>query len=932
MLITVVYFAIHNPKTQTYLTKLAANWIGNTLKTKVSVGEVSFDFTSSLLLRKVYVQDLQGDTLIFIEELGTRLFGIDISNNRYHLKKVSLKDSKFYLNYNENIGLNLDFIIQQFASEDSSESAIPYLQCDELVVENFHFKYDDYTQPRAQQGIDYSHLDIAQLYCNLQDFSLVEDSIFSTINHLRLHERSGFKLLDLNTKAKIASNMLSLKKLQLKTEKSEIKGNVLFEYNAWSDYTEFLTNVSIQGNLEKSAINFSDIAYFDAQHLWGIDFPLNVKGKIQGTIGNFYTKDAEISFGKQSFLKGNVTVKGIPDIEKAYITASIKNLVSNANDLRLIPIPPFDKKENLQIPEPMTRLGNMRFSGNYAGYFSDFTASGNFFSDIGNLTGNLAMSYDSVNQKTAYTGDIAASEFHVGKLIKDTLVGKISMKSKIIGTGLTADNVQMRVEGVVQHIFVNRYRYQNITLNADISKKTFNGDLFIAEKNIDMAFHGKVNLSKKIPEFNFSVDLNHADLFALKLSNRDSISQFSTHLSCDFIGLELENVLGSVSLKNTCYKEGTRKIQIKNINLSATKEQKSKTKTAVFASDFAEGTLIGNFESSHLPESFKYILSVAVPEFFESEKIKKPKKEHYFNYDIIVKNIQPILSVFYPDLQLHSDVTLKGSYNSVIEEFNSKIKADSFTLNGKKIDEFETTLNFSEQILSTDIYSKIIQIADSAFLTNVHVLTKTTDNNIQFGVTWNSKGKYNTKGDIGGLATVYNKQKIKIGFFNSDLVLADSLWTIKENNKIVIDSSSIMVDQFILTGGNESLEIDGRLSKSSYEKLYIKLHNFNLKYVNLFVNQNDLKIKGYANGEAELSDLTGSVVINSNLELKNIEINDVWVGNGTLNTVWNPKKEALTIQSNLTNKSVESFKIKGNFYPYATKDNIRPFRFHIRNG
>ena len=59
---------------------------------------------------------------------------------------------------------------------------------------------------------------------------------------------------------------------------------------------------------------------------------IQIKGTVKGTVDNLNAKDIIIQAGKDTYLRGNVSMAGLPDINKTYIDFEAENFRTTYND------------------------------------------------------------------------------------------------------------------------------------------------------------------------------------------------------------------------------------------------------------------------------------------------------------------------------------------------------------------------------------------------------------------------------------------------------------------------------------------------------------------------------------------------------------------------------------------------------------------------
>ena len=92
-----VYFVLQTPVVQNWLVGKVTAYLSDELKTTVRVQHLDFEFFDKLVLDGVYVQDLQGDTLLYAEQLTAGLSAniFSLLDNRLEFDDVSLEKARF---------------------------------------------------------------------------------------------------------------------------------------------------------------------------------------------------------------------------------------------------------------------------------------------------------------------------------------------------------------------------------------------------------------------------------------------------------------------------------------------------------------------------------------------------------------------------------------------------------------------------------------------------------------------------------------------------------------------------------------------------------------------------------------------------------------------------------------------------------------------
>src|SRR5690606_3777912 len=85
-----ILLLIQLPVVQTYLTQKIAAKLSKELNTTVSIEAVDIDFFNSLVLEGLYMEDLQGDTLIYAQSFVAQISNFDLENKYLRISELAL--------------------------------------------------------------------------------------------------------------------------------------------------------------------------------------------------------------------------------------------------------------------------------------------------------------------------------------------------------------------------------------------------------------------------------------------------------------------------------------------------------------------------------------------------------------------------------------------------------------------------------------------------------------------------------------------------------------------------------------------------------------------------------------------------------------------------------------------------------------------------
>lgn len=914
------YALLQLPKVQTKITGIIVDYLEEELQTKASVGGVDIGFFNRVILEDVYLEDLERDTLLRMHKLHVGILGFSMEERFLKVGKIELEDLNFYLRKYESDGeLNLKFLINYFKKEDTDTLESWAFTFDELAISNASFIYEDQTVDRRDVGIDYKGLIVNDIQLGIKDISIVEDSIYGNITGLSCVESKGFRLKKFQGNAKVAPDMLKVDEVEILTAKTDLELDLLFTYNEWSDYLKFIDNVTMDIDLkEGSHVDFADLSYF-APPLLGMKAELDVSGRVKGTVGSMKGRGMKLGFGDRTYLEGDMDLDGIPNLSETFVFLDLKQLRTDYYDLQRIPVPPFSTTNYLTVPDNIREFGQMRFSGNFTGFFSDFVAYGILDTKIGSIRTDLLLRQDESLGTLAYKGKLKTNKLNVGQLMRLDSIGTITLDLAVDGHGTEPEEISAHLEGSIAQADLLGYNYTNIDMNGRIDKKRFDGDFSISDENLDMGFAGSIDLSDTVPEFNFQSTVQHANLEKLNLWKQKPDASIKGDVVFKFKGNDIDNLLGSIQMFNLRYSDTLQTFHVGNVDLTVL--QSEGAKHLRLESDIANARFDGQFNFKNLPRAFNNLMRKHLPKYAKNFETLAPEDGLNFAFNIALAKPDLITHLFLPQFTFSANTGVSGRYSTAGDVFQCDGRIPEMDIAGIGFKNIMLSVDNPTEQFEFDLQCSAIQLSDSLFVRNLDLVTKSFDNHIDFNVDFDNRSKKETRGDLQGKCDFVSENEINITLDSSDVIVSALRWIIDPNGRVRILGKKVALEDITVTNERERFEVNGLIGQEKSDLLVISLKEFDVSNINLLLERSGLNVQGLVSGNAKLKGLLGDLNLTSDLVVKEFKLNESLIGSGNISSVWNNQKEGIRVDALLEHDGITGLKVNGWFYPLRASKN-----------
>ncbi|MCB0819490.1 MAG: translocation/assembly module TamB [Bacteroidetes bacterium] len=910
---------------QTWAAKKVAERISEELGAPVTIGKLKIRFFDRATVEQFYVEDLHGDTLLFVDKLEANFDDVYLGFSHFDFDYVLLKNGQFNVRQFEGEeDLNIQFILDKINpprdKKDTVKSAPPELFFWNVDLENVDFTYEfrnGETEPYGR--LDEDFLRIRDIQAHLERFLIIDDSLSGDIRNMSFVEANGFQVKNFSTEFIVAYTTMDFANLKLESSASRLEGKFHFDYDSYGELGNFIEEVQMRGSIREASIDMNELAYF-APELEGLHEKVKISGDFKGRVDHLIGRNVELNFLGNTHFKGNFGIQGLPDTDLMTFQIDAKDIQTFPQDLRMFPLYPFTDGEKLDLPSEMDALGEIHYTGKFSGKLDNVRFDGVLLTDVGDVDSHISLRYDEKAQDYAYLGDFSTPNVDLSDLIhSNPQPGVVSMQARVNGIGFSPDKFHVNLSGSSSEFNLDNYTFTGIEFDGELSSKTYDGRLKINDRNLRLAFNGLMDMSKPRTEADFFATIDYANLSALGLVAKDSILSVSTELNSGFTGNSIDELIGQIELSNTLVKYGKTKYNFDDILLEAG-EANGKKKLDLL-SDIADIHLNGNYQIEKLPESISQVLNSFLPSYNQIKVSSKNKlNDQSFDYNISIKDLSLISALFFPDIRLDGLSAFYGRFDSGNNLLRLDGKVPNLNLAGVDLINFNTHAASSGNQFSFTAGAAALHLGDSVRIDHVSLESETVTDQIDFALNWASRNGLDSADARLNAQARFEGSGIDIEILPSLILIQDTLWKVNEDNLIAIDTGLVEFKNLSFVHDKEFIRIDGAVSKNQKDELDIILDNFQLSNLNPFIGQEGLELQGSTKGIVTISDILKKPFFKTDLDVKGIFINGDLIGDGKIVSKWDRETERILLDAELLASGVPKLDIQGYYIP-SRKDN-----------
>lgn len=913
----IALFLLRYSPVQTKAVAWVSSIVEENLNASIAISKVDYKFFNKIVLEDFYLSDQNNDTLIYAKKVTGHIKSFNRKEKRLILKTAVLDSGKVHILNDTASTVNINFLVRALKPKDTTRKRLR-LDINGIGLENSQFIYRSNRPSKANSKIDFSNMVCDSLNIKASLFATYKGEVAMKIEHLAFREKSGFRLLDLQSDFYLKRGKLEFKDITMRTPASFIVADsIILAGQSFKQYKDFEQNISLRGAFQPSNLGFSDLGYFAIST---DRFKENVvfEGDIYGRVENLKAKNLKIGFGKQSELIVDFSFDGLPNIDETFMYIDVQKLLTYQEDLQIIN--EFIRSKNpITFPEQLSKLGAIEYKGNFTGFLENFVTYGNFTTEQGEIATDLALR-PGENQNLALSGELKTVNFDLGNFLGDQLnVGALTMHIELAGTTSKKQGLNITTKGVIDSLDILNYNYQNINLDGYLTQDQYDGALEILDPNIALSFGGQIDFSGQVPLFNFEATVPKANLYGLNIDKQDTTSFLSFHLESNFAANSLDNAEGNITITQLALRKKGE--WLRQDTMTLTSLPAIDTRVVNFDSELIKAKLKGKYTTNTIGKSLQFLYHTYLPsQATENSDTLKPQGINQFNLHIDLIDTRKLTYFFMPKLVLTDSSTIELFYDDTKGQLMLAASANEVKYGSHHAKGFSLKTFSNDSLFTTHTNLNTLSLNEGLFqfdnfeLSNIiHNDTLNINLNWQNNDTLRNAGQIYTKTAL-GRNPENKRQKAHIHLYPSQVYLNDTLWQFHPTD-VYIDSSSITFDQFVFQHDDQWLGANGTISQEPTDSIDLYLTNINLGNLQGIIPSRHLQLQGIVNGQAQLSNLYNRPVFTSNIKVDQLEFNGSLIGTAELSSSWIDQDKIIDIKAFTQQDSLKSLELDGWYKP-----------------
>lgn len=887
------------PAVQSGVSSIVANALSKKLSTSVYIGRIDVGLLNRLILKDVCINDQSGRPMLRVGLISAKFKVSPLVQGKVIISTAQLFDFQALLyQESEKTPPNYQFVIDAFASKDTTRHSNPDLRINTLLVRRGTVRYDRWFVPPTKGRFNMGHLLISNLSANIVVKALRNDSLNAKLKKFHFDEQSGLHLNGLSFYVTANRREALLSKLHLVMPGTDLRIDSIRTRYLWNKHIEWKT-LRFGGRVQLSTVTLSDMAAF-VPKLKSFDAPVRLSTNVEGTSDNIMLRAFTLSDDNRDInLLADISLNHYNSADglTPRLNASIRQVDINSTGWRFI----FRNINSTrpEVPAYISRLGNVHYRGMVGATPYDFKMSGSMSTGLGNVT------TDFVGRTGGrFNASVKSLGFELGKLLgPQTKLGRIGLNVRANGV-LKGRDSAIKATGVVSELSYANYTYHNIAVDGTYTAGMIEGLFNLDDPNGQIEATGKMNLLARTPIFDVRATVRHLKPHTLNLTSSYPDTEFSGDVIANFRGNNVDNLDGLVELRDFIMTSHSDSYRLDTLALVAKHLKGHKELT--LNSDFVKAEVHGNFTYASFVSHVRQLVHSYLPSLVAAKEVKT-EKGGTIEFSVNVLKSDALRHFTGISLDIEKPCSFNGYYKDTPNGFFVTGTVPDFIYSGSHYRDASLVAVGSADSMNLHLQTnkigenKMLALELSATAKQDRLFTTLKWDNCKEKLAYSGMLKCQTRFH----RDAEKRLSISVGVNPSQMVINDSVWQIHPS-QIDYKNKQLEVHNFLVEHKKQHLGINGLVSRSAEDSLVADLRDIDLEYVFDIVNFHTVDFAGKATGKVYASQILSSPSIDTHLSVPDFTFNRGVMGVLSAYAKWDKEQKAVVFDALCNDVSARS--------------------------
>jgi len=782
---------------------------------------------------------------------------------------------------------------------------------DALKIDQLNFGFDDKTSKPVEYGMDYSHIMLEDFGINLNNFYVNSDRAGVQVKQVKFKEKSDVNLKNLSFEVLVKNDSISISGLEMQTGKSHLHGDFQSQFKNFAGLLENPGSASLNIDLGKSSLNSAEAfliaginpndSVFSKYNNLDVSFDALIFGKVDSLM----VDHLNLAVLEQTRINVKGSLINATNFKDLSFDLAFDTITSNKNEIIFLTDSSYYSGFNLpdNILTTLTAKGkpdSLNATLNFTSNFGDIRADAFYWAGNKFLPDTVDLNLDIL-------------DLQLGSILKDTVIGNVSLSLMVSGSGLAGDSISLQAKGIIDSAGYQKYTYNDIGFEGTLKGMDFKTTINSGDPNADFDLTASAQINTDSIIVSSVLEIKLLNLFRLNLTKEEIA--FKGKFEMDGKYASIDNLNAQIAITGAGIYDKGKVFELKNVFINPVFTPRSTFLN--FKSELLSLELNSNIPVNEMGN----ILTLAGNKFLGLADTLELPKNKTLDFKLNVNLTPEFTANILPELKQLSLDSIRGSYSSDNNHLKLNLSAPKIEWEDIIVENLHLKINGSHDSLT--FVSGFQNLYYDTLLIGMLNINETINHG-------KIKSQISISGDPANPDYLFKNRieisdkGVSISFVDDGLVLNGKPWIIHPENYLNIYDSALYAHEFIFTDSAQQFGVETNDLKNT-----IRFSDFDLSNLLNIVNvSDDFKIfKGKLNAEVDLPGDNNYAGIKAEISINDFHFLKTLVGDLKFDLLENETDLALNLS--LINKE-NSITTEGNIeksdYPqkinFDTKINI----------
>ena len=727
---------------------------------------------------------------------------------------------------------------------------------EEIDLQHNNIVYNNTAIPAQPKGLDYNHLNIANLVLHTNNNAYSNGKIQTDVRTFSFTDKSGFAVKALSGGFAMDTATITVKNLLLQTPNTTIRATATVYSNSFTSPApagkkqpdnDIVLNQAIIGRKDLDLLANALLQPYTTQldEIGDVVVTANMHGSSEKMQIRYLLVKSSRPGVLNIQLGGEV--RNVADKNKIQYNLHLDNVTASGALLS-----PFVNKPG--EPATISLPPQIAIKGSVAGSMQQVQANINTNSAYGVAAIKAKLGHFTDVKHMQYDVLVNATHFETGKWIqKDSLLGPLTGVIAVKGNnGFDIKKNTMQANIDLQSFRLAQDTITNIHLQSQLNQGLVQAEASIKDPLIHLALNGEANIQGQYPSAKGSIDIKDANLMALGLSS-DSL------LVTTFTKIDIPNSTPSqldalFRVDSTVIRRTGMTIQMDSA-IAVAKVQHDSTLITV-GSPFADLTMNSTVYYNQVGVLLQEVMNRFLPNDSTGRTTGADSVKGIINATVTIKPSEAYTNLV-KGINVKDVVSIDAHINNRNTDSTVQVKANvpGLQMSSLNIANLKANLVGKDDSLHLVLTADTLQ-AGSILLYDALVKGGYVKDNMSVWISTKDESKKEQfRLSVAAHASANKAYIVKL---NDDLVLNHDKWNVNPANTITLSNNGFNIRNFQINNKAQKIAVNNQ-DENPGSPLRVDVDDFKLTTITALMNQDTTQIDGLLNIGLDITDLKSSI-------------------------------------------------------------------------